>query len=52
MDDILIYLFGCVTGVVVWAAAMAMLPEAGRADDRIENWDQRKTVVNKSRIEG
>lgn len=52
MSNLGIFIAGCFVGSAAGAAIMALMQVAGRADNRVENWDQRKTVVSKSRIEG
>lgn len=52
MSNLGIFIAGCFVGSMAGAAMLALMQAAGRSDNRIENWEQRKTVVNKSRIEG
>ena len=51
MSDLGIFIAGCFTGCVVSLMAMALMQTSGQAGDRIKNWDRRKTVAYKSRIE-
>ena len=52
MSNLVIFLAGFFAGCAMGLVTSIMMLTVGRADNRGENWEQRKTVVNKSRIEG